>query len=128
MLQKICRYGKIVLTLLPKQNNRMNDNNEKTLNLFTTRVRQMILQYEEIQKENDELYKMVDDRDKQIAELEKRLHQSENDYKSLKMARMLEVTGGDVEGAKKTIAGLIRDVNTCISLLSEEQPTSRADA
>lgn len=114
--------------MLPKQNNRMNDNNEKTLNLFTTRVRQMILQYEELQKENDELYQMVDDRDKKIAEMEKRLHQSENDYKSLKMARMLEVTGGDVEGAKKTIAGLIRDVNKCISLLSEEQPESSADA
>ena len=39
---------------------------EKTLTLFTTRVRQMILQYQELKKENAELYAMVDDRDQRI--------------------------------------------------------------
>ena len=34
--------------------------NDKILTLFTTRVRQMILQYNELKKENDELYAMVD--------------------------------------------------------------------
>ncbi len=41
--------------------------NEKTLNTFATRVRQMILQYEEIKKENNELYDLVDQREKEIA-------------------------------------------------------------
>jgi hypothetical protein len=36
------------------------------------------------------------------------------------MARMLEITDGDLEGAKKRIAKLIRDVNKCITLLSEK--------
>ena len=37
--------------------------NEKILNTFATRVRQMILQYEALKKENDELYALVDQRE-----------------------------------------------------------------
>ena len=37
--------------------------NDKILTLFTTRIRQMILQYKETKKENAELYEMVDARD-----------------------------------------------------------------
>lgn len=96
------------------------DSNEKTLNTFATRVRQMILQYTELKKENDELYTLVDQREKEIKQLQEELSQAEVDYNSLKMAKMLEVTDGDMEGAQKRVAKLIRDVNKCITLLSEK--------
>ena len=96
------------------------DSNEKTLNTFATRVRQMILQYAELKKENDELYTLVDQREKDIKQLREELSQAEVDYNSLKMAKMLEVTDGDMEGAQKRVAKLIRDVNKCITLLSEK--------
>lgn len=96
------------------------DSNEKTLNTFATRVRQMILQYTELKKENDELYALVDQREKEIKQLREELSQAEADYDSLKMAKMLEVTDGDMEGAQKRVAKLIRDVNKCITLLSEK--------
>nr|WP_314519523.1 hypothetical protein [uncultured Prevotella sp.] len=96
------------------------DSNEKTLNTFATRVRQMILQYAELKKENEELYALVDQREKEIKQLQEELSQAEADYNSLKMAKMLEVTDGDMEGAQKRVAKLIRDVNKCITLLSEK--------
>ncbi|MBF1638482.1 MAG: hypothetical protein HXO49_08135 [Prevotella sp.] len=96
------------------------DSNEKTLNTFATRVRQMILQYAELKKENDELYTLVDQREKEIKQLQEELSQAEADYNSLKMAKMLEVTDGDMEGAQKRVAKLIWDVNKCITLLSEK--------
>ena len=96
------------------------DSNEKTLNTFATRVRQMILQYAELKKENNELYTLVDQREKEIKQLQEELSQAEVDYNSLKMAKMLEVTDGDIEGAQKRVAKLIRDVNKCITLLSEK--------
>lgn len=80
----------------------------------------MILRYQEIRRENDELYTMVGDLEKQVATLEAKLKQQEHDYQSLKMARMMEITDGDLEGAKERIARLIREVNKCISLLSDE--------
>lgn len=94
--------------------------NEKTLNTFATRVRQMILQYEEKKKENDELYALVNEREREIQQLKDELSQAKNDYQSLKMAKMLEITDGDMETTQKRIAKLIRDVNKCITLLSEQ--------
>ena len=94
--------------------------NEKILNTFATRVRQMILQYEALKKENDELYALVDQREKDIKQLQSELSQAEADYNSLKMAKMLEVTDGDMETAQKRVTKLIRDVNKCITLLSEK--------
>lgn len=96
------------------------DANEKTLTAFTTRVRQMILQYSDLKKENSELYAMVDERDAQIKDLQKRLEQADREYQLLKMAKMLEVTDGDMESAQKRVAKLIRDVNKCITLLSDK--------
>lgn len=94
--------------------------NEKTLNTFATRVRQMILRFNDLKRENDDLYMMIDERDVEIKKLQKQLAQAQADYNSLKMAKMIEITDGDMEGARKRLSKLIRDVNKCITLLSEK--------
>lgn len=96
------------------------DANEKTLTLFTTRMRQMILQYKETKQENNSLYAMVDERDAKIKQLEEKLNQAQNDYNSLKLAKMIEISTTDIEVAKKRLSKLIRDVNKCITLLNEK--------
>ena len=93
---------------------------EKTLTQFTTRIRQMILQYQETKKENDELYGLVDERDAKIKQLENRLSQAEQDYNALKMAKMIEITDVDMESARKRLSKLIRDVDKCITLLNDK--------
>jgi len=93
---------------------------DKTLTLFTTRIRQMILQYKQVKKENDELYAMVAAGEEEIKRLKQSLEQARKDYESLKMAKMIEICDGDMDAAKRRIAGLIRDVNKCITLLSEK--------
>ena len=92
--------------------------NEKTFSLFTTRVRQMILQYQEMKQENDGLYEMVDEQNAKIKELEAQLEQAKQNYNSLKMARMIQISNVDMDVAKKKLSKLIRDVNKCITLLS----------
>ena len=94
--------------------------NEKTLNTFATRVRQMILQYEEVKNENSDLYALVAQHEEEIKDLQSQLRQEQENYRTLKMAKMLEVTDGDMEVAKKRVTKLIRDVNKCITLLSEK--------
>ena len=94
--------------------------NEKTINTFATRVRQMILKFEDIRHENAELYAMVDERDAKIKELEEKLTQAKHDYDSLKMAKMMTISDSDMEATQKRIAKLIRDVNKCITLLSDQ--------
>lgn len=94
--------------------------NEKTINTFATRVRQMILKFEDVKHENAELYAMVDERDAKIKELEEKLTQAKHDYDSLKMAKMMTISDSDMETTQKRIAKLIRDVNKCITLLSDK--------
>lgn len=96
------------------------DATEKTIALFTTRMRQMILQFQDMKTENRRLAGLVKEREAKIAQLEAQLTQATNDYNALKMARMIEVTDGDVDGALKRVSKLIRDVNKCITLLSEK--------
>ena len=94
---------------------------EKTIATFETRVRQLLLRFQELKKENEELYAMVEKNEQDIKNLQARLQQQERDYQSLKMARMLEITDGDLDGAKARLSRLIRDVNKCIAVLSDEK-------
>ena len=73
------------------------DAKEKTLTTFSTRVRQLILQFRELKAENNELYAMVDERDKKIKELESQVAQKQTEYESLKTAKMLEITAAVVK-------------------------------
>ena len=95
--------------------------NEKDLTVFQTRVRQMILHLQELKQENQELYAIVDENEQIIDQLKAKLAQQERDYQSLKTARMLEITDGDLDGAKERLASLIRSVNKCITMLSDEK-------
>ena len=94
--------------------------NEKTLATFETRLRQMILRFQELKKENGELYQMLDANEKKVKQLQEKLEQQQSDYDSLKMAKMIEITDGNLDGAKERLSKLIRDVNKCIAILSDE--------
>ena len=94
--------------------------NEKTLANFETRLRQMILRFQELKKENARLCVSVESSKKEIASLSEKLEQQQNDYNSLKMAKMIEITDGNLTNAKDRLSKLIRDVNKCIAILSDE--------
>ena len=95
------------------------DPNEKTLITFETRIRQMILRFQELKKENNALRVQLQKDEQEIQSLKSKLAQADNNYNSLKMAKMLEITDGDLEGAKARVSKMIREVNKCISLLSD---------
>ena len=95
------------------------DPNEKTLTTFETRIRQMILRFQELKKENSALHVQLQKDEQEIQNLKSKLAQADSNYNSLKMAKMLEITDGDLEGAKARVSKMIRDVNKCISLLSD---------
>jgi predicted RNase H-like nuclease (RuvC/YqgF family) len=93
----------------------------KILTLFTTRMRQLILQYKEVKDKNQELLNTLESKDREIAWLKKKLEQSQNDYNSLKMARLVEMTDGDIEQSKCRLSNLIREVNKCITMLGGKE-------
>ena len=95
--------------------------NEQTLANFQTRVRQMILRFQDLKKESNELRTIIAKNEQDMKDLRSKLTQAENDYMSLKTAKMMEITDGDLESAKARLARMIRDVNKCIAILSDEE-------
>ena len=73
---------------------------EKALTTFQTRVRDLIHRFQQMKKENEELFAMVEKNEADIKALKLKLEQQERDYQSLKMAKMMEITDGDLDGAK----------------------------
>ena len=97
------------------------DSNEKVIANFETRVRQLILRFQDLKKENQELYAMVEKSEQEVKDLQAKLTQKDNDYNALKMAKMMTITDGDLEAAKARVQKMIREVNKCITILSGEQ-------
>ncbi len=95
--------------------------NEKIISNFETRIRQMLLRFQELKQENAALQATVDSNLQEIARLKAEIEQGQNDYQSLKMAKMMEITDGDLSGAKERLSRLIRDINKCIAILSGEE-------
>ena len=95
--------------------------NEQTIATFQTRVRDLLQRFQELKKENADLYAMVEKNEQDIKQLQAKLAQAGDDYNTLKMAKMMEITDGDLENAKTRVAKLIREVNKCIAILSDEQ-------
>ena len=96
--------------------------NEQIIATFQTRVQDLLRRFKELKKENQDLYEMIGKNEQDIKVLQAKLNQADHDYQSLKMAKMLEITDGDLDSAKSRVAKMIRDVNKCIALLSDEDP------
>ena len=93
---------------------------ERTIALFSTRVRQLMLQYKRVVEENEQLRKRLEEVEKEQKALQEQLQGRQEDYDSLMTAKMLQVSEGDMEAAKARLAKLVRSVNKCITLLSEK--------
>ena len=95
--------------------------NEQIIATFQTRVRDMLRRFQELRQENIALHGQIEKSKQDIDLLRAKLSQADNDYNALKMAKMMEITDGDLDGAKARVAKLIREVNKCIAILSDER-------
>lgn len=94
---------------------------EKTIVDFQTKVRALILQFQNLKKENEELYVMLEKNEDDVRQLRQQLQDKQREFDAFKAAKMLEVADGDVQSARERLAKLIRDVNKCIAVLSEQK-------
>ena len=94
---------------------------ERTIVDFQTKVRALILQFQNLKKENDELYVMLEKNEDDVRQLRQQLQDKQREFDAFKAAKMLEVADGDIQSARERLAKLIRDVNKCIAVLSEQK-------
>lgn len=94
--------------------------NEKTLVAFESHVRQMILRLQQLKAENADLAEQLRQTKEDLRAVSCKMEQQRSDYESLKMAKMMTITDGDLTDAKERLSRLIRDVNKCIAILSDD--------
>ena len=98
----------------------MTEDENILLRNFETRVRSLLLKYQDLQQEVAELKDEISAKDEEINRLQVEVEQCKDDYNHLKIARMMEICDGDILSAKNRITRLVREVNKCIGLLSTE--------
>ena len=96
----------------------MTQEQEQALRHFETSVRQLILHCGELARENERLAAAVEKRDGIIAQKDKEFAELRREFDSLKIARMIEVTGGDVKAARQRINTIIHEIDKSIALLT----------
>jgi len=100
----------------------MTADEEKTIKTLETRVRQLILKFQQLQEDHEELQADLESKDNELQAVRQKNKQLEADYANLKMAKMLEVGDSDLTAAKQRINHLVRDVDKCIALLKGMGP------
>ncbi len=96
----------------------MTKEEERILHQFEAKVRTLVEKYSALKRENDDLYALVDERDKQIQALTAEKQQADNTLANYKAGRMLELSSGDIEEGRRRVAAMIREIDKCIALLN----------
>ena len=95
----------------------MTDEEKQKLSQFEAHVRQLMEKYVALRKENEHLYRLVDEKDGSIAQLTEQTKQLQQNYDNLKLAKMIEISDDEMKNAKHRLSKLVREVDKCIALL-----------
>ena len=96
----------------------MTPDDEKTIQMFESRVRQLMQVYSRLKLENEQLTDKVASLEAKLGDAEDEIAKSEKAYSLLKSARILEVYGDDVKETRDRLSRLIREVDQWITLLN----------
>ena len=96
----------------------MTPEDDIVLQKLSTRVRQLILSYQELAEENAKLRAQIGEKEAQVEQLLTTCDELRQHYENLKVAAMMKISNGDLEEAKAKLSRLTREVNKCIALLS----------
>lgn len=99
-------------------------NSEQEITNFTALVRLLLRKYTELKTELDSVKEQLSAQEREVKDMETLANASMYDYDMLKTAKMLEVSDGDITNARKRVNKLIRDVDRCITMLTEQQTIS----
>lgn len=102
----------------------MTKEERKQINRFEARVRQLILQYHTLQEENQRLTTSLAEQADDIKTLHAQLQECQRRYDTLKTAKMMEISDGDIKAARQRINRLVRNVDKCIGIITAAEADS----
>jgi predicted nucleic acid-binding Zn-ribbon protein len=99
----------------------MTEEEKLSIKQFEAKVRQLIVRFSVLEKENAALKEEISRKNNELQVLTSQIEQSRKDYDNLKLAKMINISDSELKGAKQRITNLVRDVNKCINMLSSDK-------
>lgn len=97
----------------------MNQDVMQLISRLETRSRQLILQYEKLQARLAQTEKKLEEEKEYSKALEEENHELQENYKRLKMARLIDMADSDdLKQTRKRINKMIASVDLCIAKLA----------
>lgn len=90
---------------------------ELLISTFKARITQLLYQYDELEKANNEKASLLAEKDAEIEKLKEELATVKKEYTNLKLAKMIKIGDDELHDAKQRISKLVREVDKCIALL-----------
>lgn len=86
-----------------------------------TRVRQLVMQQQQLLDEQEKLRSQLSQKDDEILELQIQNEELKQQYSHLKMAKYIDMADNDVKDIRGRLRTMVRDIDRCISLLKVTQ-------
>lgn len=99
----------------------MNQELNDTIIRLETRVRQLIMQQQQLLDEQEKLRRQLDLKDDEILDLQIQNEELKQQYSHLKMAKYIDMADNDVKDIRGRIRTMVRDIDRCISMLKVTQ-------
>jgi predicted nuclease with TOPRIM domain len=97
----------------------MTENTNNLLVVFEERVRDLMRICDERQRRIEELTSSIENNNKELRQANETIKSLQSKYAYLLTARTLAKDEAGVQNARKRISRLVREVETCITLLNE---------
>ncbi len=98
---------------------KMTEEDKKLLDIFEARIRHLMYLHDELKHENAEMKRLLEEKDRKIAEMENNYKALEVSYTNLKQARIISINDNEIKDTKQRLSRLVREVDKCIALLNE---------
>lgn len=96
----------------------MTEAEEALLRTLEARVTQLALEHKALRERYVGLCRKMEEKEETIRMLHTQTERLQAEYANLKMAKMIEIGGGDMKDARSRLSKLVREVDKCIALLN----------
>lgn len=113
--------GKSIIFVRKSRQNGMNQELNDTIVRLETRIRQLIMQQQQLLEEQARLHTLLDEKDDMLLEAQIQNEELKQQYSRLKMAKYIDMADNDVKDMRGRLRTMVRDIDRCISMLKVTQ-------
>ena len=96
----------------------MTDEERNQLSVFEARLRQLMFLHDELKEKNQFLMEALNKKEQTLQQLQHDYDELEANYTDLKQARIISIHDSDVEGTRKRLSKLVREIDKCLAILN----------